>query len=55
MKKYGATFFGVDKLMDNLYGMEADKVALIPEKVTIGPQVSDAKRMCSPEPFQAFS
>ena len=42
----GLHFFGVDNLTGNLYAMKANSMALIPEKATIMPQVSDTNRTC---------
>ena len=54
MEKYRISFFGVDKLTDGLYGMQANNMPLIPEKATIMPQVSNTDRICPPDTSQTF-
>ena len=41
--------------MGDLYVMEANSMALIPEKTSILPQVNKAGRMCPPGLYEAFS
>ena len=55
-------FYSVDRLTGNLYGMEANSVALIPGKATNMPlrpqrlpQVNATIRTCPPDPSQTSS
>ena len=55
MEKYGTPFFAVDKIMGNLFTMEAGKMVLIPKNVTYMPQVSDIRRTCPLDQSQTFN